>query len=598
MSPKLAAILFLLFFQTSFGQYKEREQKLISNINNAVNDSIRITALSNLAEFYYIYGADNKGDSVLQKQLLAAELSNNKNLIFHSLFGNAITSLGRWTSQQTFERTLSFLDKGVSFAREQEEPYFECLAYIRKAGIQRKQLQFDKANQTMAMAFAALDKIDDDSLKCIFYIELGDISLARGETVGAYKYYNTAYDIAYRQKNAPLLSTVFHRYSNLYNNLGDKATAMQHLISSLEINKENQRSLGLIQDYIDIARLTDDKDYIMKAVRLADSVKSEYYQLYSKKLLLAYIMVKENNDSLSFDFLKKNEDLSQAYQNKNFDYEITIGNIYRYSLKYDSAIVHYSNILPYLINTNDLLQIREVNNELAFCYESIGQINKAIHYYGKALDVNKSVNGLSFACTANQKLANLYFKTGDFKKAFGYNQKFILLNDSLQTLSNQREVVHMEVERENLRHQKDLEDQARESIRKRNIQYVGISIVITSVFFIMMLIGAFPVSQLVIKMLGFFAFICLFEFIVLLIDSYLHKLTHGEPLKIWLIKIFLILMLVPLQHYLEHGMVKFLASQKLMKMRKQLSIKKWIKPFRKPMPKVEPLDIEKDTAVL
>src|SRR3954470_8022682 len=153
MLPKQAAIsfLFILLFQISFGQYKQREQKLISAVNNAVNDSIRITSLSNLAEFYYIYGADNKGDSVLQKQLLAAELSNNKNLIFNTLFGNAITSLGRWTSQQTFERTLSFLDKGVSFAREQDEPYFESLAYIRKAAIQRKQLQFDKAIQTMTL---------------------------------------------------------------------------------------------------------------------------------------------------------------------------------------------------------------------------------------------------------------------------------------------------------------------------------------------------------------------------------------------------------------------------------------------------------------
>jgi tetratricopeptide (TPR) repeat protein len=598
MLSKLAAILFLFLFHTSFGQYRDREQKLINAVHNATNDSLKIVTLGSLAEFYYIYGADSKGDSVLQKQLLAAELSNNKNLIYNTLFGNAITSLGRWTSQQTFESTLSFLDKGLSYAIEQDDAYFESLAYIRKAGIQRKQLQFDKAVQTMTLAYSVLDKLDEDSLKSVFYIELGDISLARGETVLAYKYYNTAYDFAYGLTNASLLSTVFHRYASLYNNLGDSATAMQHLISSLEINTEYNRSLGLAQDYIDIARLTDDKEYIIKALKIADSVKSEYYQLYSKKLMLAYLMVKEHNDSLSLKFLESNDDLKQAYLNKNLDYEITIANIYRYSGKFDSAIVYYSKTIPFLHNTYDVLQIREVNKELAVCYESTGQYTDAIKYYERALDVNNSINGLSFACSVNQKLGNLYARTGDFKKAFNYNQKYIVLNDSLQTLSNQRDVVHMEVDRENLRHQKDLEVQARESIRQRNIQYVGISIVITSVFFIMMLIGAFPVSQLVIKMLGFFAFICLFEFIVLLIDSYLHKLTHGEPLKIWLIKIFLILMLVPLQHYLEHGMVKFLASQKLIRMRKKLSIKKWIKPFRKPIPKVEPLDIEKDTAVL
>jgi hypothetical protein len=106
-----------------------------------------------------------------------------------------------------------------------------------------------------------------------------------------------------------------------------------------------------------------------------------------------------------------------------------------------------------------------------------------------------------------------------------------------------------------------------------------------------------------IKMLSFFAFICLFEFIVLLIDSYLHKITHGEPLKIWLIKIFLIALLVPIQHFLEHGMVHFLASQRLLRMRQRLSLKRWITALKKPTPKVEvaktdKLEIEEDTAVL
>jgi hypothetical protein len=44
---------------------------------------------------------------------------------------------------------------------------------------------------------------------------------------------------------------------------------------------------------------------------------------------------------------------------------------------------------------------------------------------------------------------------------------------------------------------------------------------------------------------------------------------HGEPLKIWLAKIALIALLVPIQHYLEHGVVRFLASQRLLRMRQR-----------------------------
>ena len=167
-------------------------------------------------------------------------------------------------------------------------------------------------------------------------------------------------------------------------------------------------------------------------------------------------------------------------------------------------------------------------------------------------------------------------------------------------MAAQREVVLLEVERENKKHYKDIADQAANVLRIRNLQYIAISIAIAAFFMFMVLMGMLPVSKITIKMLGFFAFICLFEFIVLLIDNYLHKLTHGEPLKIWLIKIFLIAALVPFQHFLEHSVVRFLASQRLLRMRQQLSIKNlWLKLItRIKKPALEEAGVEEDTAVL
>ena len=113
----------------------------------------------------------------------------------------------------------------------------------------------------------------------------------------------------------------------------------------------------------------------------------------------------------------------------------------------------------------------------------------------------------------------------------------------------------------------------------------------------MLIIGMFPVSKLTIKLLGYFAFISLFEFIIVLIDSFIHRLAHGEPLKIWLIKIGLIALLVPFQHYLEHGLIKFLASRKLIAARNNFSLKKIWLNIKKPSLKAG-TDIDEDTAVL
>lgn len=74
----------------------------------------------------------------------------------------------------------------------------------------------------------------------------------------------------------------------------------------------------------------------------------------------------------------------------------------------------------------------------------------------------------------------------------------------------------------------------------------------------------FPVSKLVIKIFGYIYFICVFEFIILLIEhSVLHPITHGDPLKLWLLKIVLIAMLVPIQQFVEHNLIKFVQSRKL-----------------------------------
>jgi hypothetical protein len=178
----------------------------------------------------------------------------------------------------------------------------------------------------------------------------------------------------------------------------------------------------------------------------------------------------------------------------------------------------------------------------------------------------------------SSKLGSLYAGVGDYKKAYDFNQKNNFYKDTLQEFIAQKKILLLEVERENKKHEKDLADQAAQALRIRNLQYIGISIVIASIFMFMVLLGMFPLSSLTIKLLSFMAFICLFEFIVLLIDNWLHKIAHGEPLKIWLAKIGLIALLVPAQHYMEHAVVRFLASQRLLRMRQQLSVKRlWLK---------------------
>lgn len=592
-------VLLLFFSQLSIGQYKTAETTLLKKIEGSHDEAAKIRALGELAEFYYIYRAEEKADSVLQKQLLLAELSNNKQLIIDALFGNAIENVSTWTSTETYDKALAFLDKGLSYAREMQREDYQVIAHIRKAVILRKRGQFDNAVNEATLAFGILDHLEEDSLKAVLYAELGDIFLAKGEAVSAYKNFNKSFSIAYDIKNVALQSRVFHHLSALYQSLGNGEMAKKNLLKSLDLNILNNNKPGLLVDYIDLARLTDEKDYIDKALLLADTLNARRYLLFGKRIMLSYLMVIKKSSAEALSYLYSNSDLTQSYLNSGLHYYYwNIGNIYRYSNQYDSAIYYYSLAEPALYNSFDVSLRRTVLKSLGECYWAVENLPQAQTYFEKTLVLSRELNDFSSNASLTLQLSQLFARTGNYQKAYEFNKEYIGFKDTLSEMAAQREVVLLEVDRENKRYEKDMEDKAAQVRQTRNIQYMGISVAIAIFFLGLILMGMFPISKFTIRMLSFFAFICLFEFFVLLIDSYLHHITHGEPLKIWLIKIFIIAMLVPLQHFLEHGVVKFLESQKLLKLRQQFSAKKIWQNIKKPAPVKQEADFEKDTAVL
>ena len=135
--------------------------------------------------------------------------------------------------------------------------------------------------------------------------------------------------------------------------------------------------------------------------------------------------------------------------------------------------------------------------------------------------------------------------------------------DSLQKLGEEKDMLQMELADEELRQKRIADEQAAALERKHSVQYMAITIGIAVVFLLLVIMGAFKVSESTIRIMGFFAFIFLFEFIIMIADTKIHHYTHGEPLPLLLIKIVLIAILLPLHHWLEHKVVHYLASRRL-----------------------------------
>jgi hypothetical protein len=70
----------------------------------------------------------------------------------------------------------------------------------------------------------------------------------------------------------------------------------------------------------------------------------------------------------------------------------------------------------------------------------------------------------------------------------------------------------------------------------------------------------FKVSATTIRMIGFFAFLMFFEFIFLIFKKNIYSITRGEPWKDLLFMIGLAAVLLPLHHYLEKNVIRYLTS--------------------------------------
>jgi len=136
----------------------------------------------------------------------------------------------------------------------------------------------------------------------------------------------------------------------------------------------------------------------------------------------------------------------------------------------------------------------------------------------------------------------------------------------------------LEIESVSRQQQREAELAKIKQQKKFNLQYMIITVIIVMAFILLIMVGMFKVSAFTIRVMGFLSLIFFFEFIILLFDTWIHHQTHGEPWKIWLIKIGIISILLPAHHFMEHKLIHYLLSRHLIIVRGRLST---INPFRR-----------------
>jgi len=166
-----------------------------------------------------------------------------------------------------------------------------------------------------------------------------------------------------------------------------------------------------------------------------------------------------------------------------------------------------------------------------------GNYGKAKEYLMDALRIATDLNALDLMKMFHFHLSEVYAAMGNFKQAYDHHLVFTTLKDSIFNSDKSKEIGRLEGMHEMKMDELKKAQQAAEELkaktekkrRKDMLQYSGILILLLIVGLGVAFLLIKKVSPRVAEGVTFFAFLLLFEFLLVLLDPYIDGFSKGEP---------------------------------------------------------------------
>lgn len=514
--------------------------------------------------------ADRYGDLMMRE----AEISRKRPLMAKALLNNAIRYSVLAVNKEFLQKSISYYGKALELAKTAKLEKETVQSLLGMATMHARIPELDKALAYNTQAFSLASSLNDDTLKVDSYNAFGDIYQRKKERLLALRAYLNGLQIAERVKNHAYLRSCYANLSSFYADIKEYDKAIDYAQKAADelllFDSENKHYMRVVDLYglgnLYVAKKNFDMSvyYFEESIKLADSLHYEPLKMPGYNGLLAQY-IESNQPQKALDYFNKRSELKQFIINFGFGHSIdnAYGVIHTKLGNYDSAKYYFAKAEPgFETKTTPSARIN-FYTRYAELHDKAGNLSKAIEYYTKAKTLADAVANLEWQQNTSLALDTLYAKQGDYKQSRYFANLHHGYKDSLQKLGEQKDLMQAEIADEQLRRERIAREEQAALDRKHSVQYMGITIAIGIIFILLVAMGIFKVSVNTIRVMGFFSFILLFEFIILLADTKIHHMTHGEPLPILAIKIILIAMLLPLHHWLEHKVVHYLTSRKL-----------------------------------
>lgn len=537
------------------------------------SDSLKIEELSELTFYFYDYLGDKRlADSTGQKAIEIAEASYQPTLLLLAY----IRYLENNDISAYLTKSLRYAQEAITMSKIVNNPKLEWQALKSAVKVNIAAYMYDKALAISYQALALADAMQNDEYKAESYLLIGQSLEGNNQKIEAFRNYLTTSSIAEKLQNATLLKKCYSLLSGFYNNNKIYSKAIDYKLKEVEVilkslpvdsaglmwakydlqvidinSNNNKLNTNSIQEILDFAvrnnhpRLKDFEIALYRSHLIAADKISELSAFYTIQFPEEFNRLSIENPSLYYRL--------KAYFNE------TEG-------KDDSALF-YLNKAEHLIQSdpNKIMQSNFYQRFGQFLVRQ-GKQKSAIAKFLKSYELAEEASYFGYMLSASKNIETLYASMGDYKNAFIYSALNRTLADSISKFTQNDQLLMLEIDHETKQLERLSELNQIETHRRHNIQYMAITIIIIAMFILLIMLGSLTIPTWVIKVLGFFSFILLFEFIIMIADHKIYEITHNEPWKILLIKIGLIAVLLPFHHWIEKRVIHYLINNKLLKL--------------------------------
>lgn len=576
MRKSSLVIVFLFAFLNSYEQQALAVDSMKNALAKSVNNKEKAYWLDLLSRT--LMSVDLKqSEEYGQKLISLAEESRDRKLMVNAYVSNGVRCSYLAGQRDQTQRSIDYYNKALDIARKNKMEEEIGGVQLRLSAINLSVPDKDKALSYVNQAFSLISTLNNDSLEAESHNTYGHVYLARNEKILALRHYLNALRIAENLKKETskheLMRSCYLYLATFYSGIEDYDKAIDYqTLANKELDHIQQRNVPYMRviDINTIGNLFAYKKnydiaitYFERSIAMADSLKFQNLKVPGYiSLLNQYLRLDQPQKALEYMNSSSGEMLKKYLANFGLPGIIdqAYGVIYGQLGKYDSAQAYFDKASVFFeknVNANSQVSYYR---QLAAFYKKTGNNEQAIKYYQLTKQLGEQTGSLEFIESAAKNLDTLYERTGNYQLASTYNGIYYQYKDSIEKLNKANELAQVEAADEQYRQQKIEEELAEKKRRRNNIQYMGITIGIVGLFIMLVVFGMFKVSANTIRLIGFFAFIMFFEFIFLIFKKNISSITEGEPLKDLAFMIALAALLVPLHHWLEHKVIKYLTS--------------------------------------